>query len=177
MACIVVSEELSAAAELANSGREFCCCDALVLLYESCALLHSGKCLEFASMHIPISHILCTLMDGWMDGWCLRYPAINKPAGVVHWLNYSEEAKHVDWVVILDADQILRYPLTPWEVGAERGKPVAARYGCVSFLPFNQGHVFLHVETIVIVFSKCTHGCVVAFKTLLLTFMCNLVVI
>lgn len=112
-----------------------------------------------------------------MDGWCLRYPAINKPAGVVHWLNYSEEAKHVDWVVILDADQILRYPLTPWEVGAERGKPVAARYGCVSFLPFNQDHVFLHVETIVIVFSKCTHGCVVAFKTLLLTFMCNLIVI
>ncbi|KAL3699944.1 hypothetical protein R1sor_017966 [Riccia sorocarpa] len=57
------------------------------------------------------------------------YPAINKPAGVVHWLNHSEEAKHVDWVVILDADMIMRRPITPWEVGAEKGKPVSASYG------------------------------------------------
>ncbi|CAI0456559.1 unnamed protein product [Linum tenue] len=57
------------------------------------------------------------------------YPAINKPAGVVHWLNHSEEAKHVDWVVILDADMIIRGPIIPTELGAERGRPVSAYYG------------------------------------------------
>ncbi|XP_027773008.1 peptidyl serine alpha-galactosyltransferase isoform X2 [Solanum pennellii] len=58
-----------------------------------------------------------------------RYPAINKPAGVVHWLKYSKEAENVDWVVILDADMIIRGPIVPWEIGAEKGKPVSAYYG------------------------------------------------
>ncbi|XP_004238851.1 peptidyl serine alpha-galactosyltransferase isoform X2 [Solanum lycopersicum] len=57
------------------------------------------------------------------------YPAINKPAGVVHWLKYSKEAENVDWVVILDADMIIRGPIVPWEIGAEKGKPVSAYYG------------------------------------------------
>ncbi|KAI3947457.1 hypothetical protein MKW98_011447 [Papaver atlanticum] len=57
------------------------------------------------------------------------YPAINKPAGVLHWLEHSEDAKNVDWVVILDADQIIRGPVVPWELGAEKGKPVAELYG------------------------------------------------
>ncbi|GJM92158.1 hypothetical protein PR202_ga08593 [Eleusine coracana subsp. coracana] len=57
------------------------------------------------------------------------YPAINKPAGVVHWLKHSPEADNVDWVVILDADQIVRGPIIPWELGAEKGKPFAAYYG------------------------------------------------
>uniref|UniRef100_A0A0R0JRZ1 Hydroxyproline O-arabinosyltransferase-like domain-containing protein n=1 Tax=Glycine max TaxID=3847 RepID=A0A0R0JRZ1_SOYBN len=57
------------------------------------------------------------------------YPAINKPAGVVHWLKHSKEAKNVDWVVILDADMIIRGPIIPWELGAEKGRPVAAYYG------------------------------------------------
>ncbi|KAK6155251.1 hypothetical protein DH2020_009499 [Rehmannia glutinosa] len=57
------------------------------------------------------------------------YPAINKPAGVVHWLKHSKDAENVDWVVILDADQIIRGPIIPWELGAEKGKPVAAYYG------------------------------------------------
>ncbi|KAL2653972.1 hypothetical protein R1flu_022100 [Riccia fluitans] len=57
------------------------------------------------------------------------YPAINKPAGVVHWLNHSDDAKNVDWVVILDADMIMRRPITPWDVGAEKGKHVSASYG------------------------------------------------
>lgn len=57
------------------------------------------------------------------------YPAINKPAGIVHWLKYSKDAQNVDWVVILDADQIIRGPIVPWELGAEKGKPVAAYYG------------------------------------------------
>nr|DAD34343.1 TPA_asm: hypothetical protein HUJ06_004983 [Nelumbo nucifera] len=57
------------------------------------------------------------------------YPAINKPAGIVHWLKHSKDAQNVDWVVILDADMIIRGPIIPWELGAEKGKPVAAYYG------------------------------------------------
>jgi hypothetical protein len=48
---------------------------------------------------------------------------------VVHWLKHSPEADNVDWVVILDADQIVRGPIIPWELGAEKGKPFAAYYG------------------------------------------------
>ncbi|KAE9448411.1 hypothetical protein C3L33_19691, partial [Rhododendron williamsianum] len=59
------------------------------------------------------------------------YPAINKPAGIVHWLNHSKDAQNVDWVVILDADMIIRGPIIPWELGAEKGRPVAAYYGMV----------------------------------------------
>lgn len=58
-----------------------------------------------------------------------RYPAINKPAGIVHWLKHSKDAENVDWVVILDADMIIRGPIIPWELGAEKGRPVAAYYG------------------------------------------------
>ncbi|XP_073119444.1 peptidyl serine alpha-galactosyltransferase [Henckelia pumila] len=57
------------------------------------------------------------------------YPAINKPAGVVHWLKHSKDAQNVDWVVILDADMIIRGPIVPWELGAEKGRPFAAYYG------------------------------------------------
>nr|KJB33903.1 hypothetical protein B456_006G037200 [Gossypium raimondii] len=57
------------------------------------------------------------------------YPAINKPAGIVHWLKHSKDAQSTDWVVILDADMILRGPIIPWELGAEKGHPVAAYYG------------------------------------------------
>lgn len=58
-----------------------------------------------------------------------RYPAINKPAGIVHWLKHSKDSNNVDWVVILDADMIIRGPIIPWELGAEKGKPIAAYYG------------------------------------------------
>lgn len=65
-----------------------------------------------------------------LSSFCIfRYPAINKPAGVVHWLKHSKEAENVDWVVILDADMIIRGPIIPWELGAEKGRPVAAYYG------------------------------------------------
>lgn len=57
------------------------------------------------------------------------YPAINKPAGIVHWLTHSKDAENVDWVVILDADMIIRGPIIPWELGAEKGRAVAAYYG------------------------------------------------
>ncbi|CAO2819649.1 unnamed protein product [Amaranthus hypochondriacus] len=66
------------------------------------------------------------------------YPAINKPAGIVHWLKHSEDARNVDWVVILDADMIIRGPIIPWELGAEKGRPVAQYYdyliGCDNIL-------------------------------------------
>lgn len=57
------------------------------------------------------------------------YPAINKPAGIAHWLKHSKDAENVDWVVILDADMIVRGPIIPWELGAEKGKAVSAYYG------------------------------------------------
>ncbi|CAI5536557.1 unnamed protein product [Closterium sp. Naga37s-1] len=59
----------------------------------------------------------------------LRYSAINKPVGVKYWLDNSPDAQLVDFVLILDADQILRRPILPWELGAERGRPVSADYG------------------------------------------------
>jgi hypothetical protein len=53
----------------------------------------------------------------------------------VHWLKHSKDAENVDWVVILDADMIIRGPIIPWELGAEKGRPVAAYYGyLISFL-------------------------------------------
>ncbi|KAJ4974523.1 hypothetical protein NE237_007697 [Protea cynaroides] len=52
------------------------------------------------------------------------YPAINKPAGIVHWLKHSKDAEIVDWVVILDADMIIRGPIVPWELDAEKGRPL-----------------------------------------------------
>ncbi|CAI7931334.1 unnamed protein product [Closterium sp. NIES-54] len=57
------------------------------------------------------------------------YSAINKPVGVKYWLDNSPDAQLVDFVLILDADQILRRPILPWELGAERGRPVSADYG------------------------------------------------
>ncbi|XP_068485878.1 peptidyl serine alpha-galactosyltransferase-like isoform X1 [Phaseolus vulgaris] len=60
------------------------------------------------------------------------YPAINKPAGVLHWLKYSKDAENVDWVIILDADMIIRGRIVPWKLGAEKGRPVAAYYGSFS---------------------------------------------
>lgn len=57
------------------------------------------------------------------------YPAINKPKGVLDWIEKSNDAHSVDWVVILDADMIIRAPVTPWEMKAEKGRPVAAYYG------------------------------------------------
>ncbi|QCD87203.1 hypothetical protein DEO72_LG3g1737 [Vigna unguiculata] len=60
------------------------------------------------------------------------YPAINKPAGVLHWLKYSKDAENIDWVIILDADMIIRGRIVPWKLAAEKGRPVAAYYGYLS---------------------------------------------
>ncbi|WJX65991.1 Peptidyl serine alpha-galactosyltransferase [Trifolium repens] len=54
------------------------------------------------------------------------YPAINKPAAVVHWLNHVNI--DAEYIVILDADMIMRGPITPWEFKASRGHPVSTPY-------------------------------------------------
>lgn len=56
----------------------------------------------------------------------VRYPAINKPAAVLHWLNHADI--DAEFIVILDADMILRGPITPWEFKAARGRPVSTPY-------------------------------------------------
>ncbi|XP_002970675.2 peptidyl serine alpha-galactosyltransferase isoform X1 [Selaginella moellendorffii] len=82
---------------------------------------------SYGGMDLAPTHVVPSMSKHPVTGdW---YPAINKPAGVVHWLNHSEDAKKVDWVVILDADMIIRKPLLPWDLGAEKGKPVSASYG------------------------------------------------
>lgn len=55
-----------------------------------------------------------------------RYPAINKPAAILHWLNHADI--DAEFIVILDADMILRGPITPWEFQAARGRPVSTPY-------------------------------------------------
>lgn len=64
------------------------------------------------------------------------YPAINKPAAVLHWLNHVQT--DAEFLVILDADMIMRGPITPWEYGAKRGHPVSTPYeyliGCDNIL-------------------------------------------
>lgn len=66
----------------------------------------------------------------------------------MHWLKHSKDADNVDWVVILDADMIIRGPIIPWELGAEKGKPVAAYYG-YRFLRF----LFLKRYCVISVYS------------------------
>ncbi|KAJ0640926.1 hypothetical protein HanRHA438_Chr16g0760611 [Helianthus annuus] len=55
-----------------------------------------------------------------------RYPAINKPAAVLHWLNHVQT--DAEYIVILDTDMILKGPITPWEFKAARGRPVSTPY-------------------------------------------------
>ncbi|KAJ4973013.1 hypothetical protein NE237_006187 [Protea cynaroides] len=54
------------------------------------------------------------------------YPAINKPAVVLHWLNHAKI--DAEFVVILDADMIIRGSITPWEFKDARGCPVSTPY-------------------------------------------------
>lgn len=94
-----------------------------------------AQCLPLLSLHLFFVWRFCPAVDFYCLVLILhivpngRYPAINKPAGVAHWLKYSKEAENVDWVVILDTDMIVRGPILPWELGAEKGRPVAAYYG------------------------------------------------
>ncbi|KAJ9135422.1 hypothetical protein P3X46_032608 [Hevea brasiliensis] len=54
------------------------------------------------------------------------YPAINKPAAVLHWLNHTNI--DAEFIVILDANMVMRGPITPWEFKAACGHPVSTPY-------------------------------------------------
>ena len=40
-------------------------------------------------------------------------PSYNKPGSIMHWVQESEEAKSVDYVLYIDADMLLRRPMDP----------------------------------------------------------------
>lgn len=91
---------------------------------------------EYRGMDLAPTHVVPSMSSHPKTGdW---YPAINKPAGVLHWLQNHDDAKTVDWVVILDADMIIRHPIVPWELGVKKGEPVSAAYeyliGCDNIL-------------------------------------------
>ncbi|KAG9141977.1 hypothetical protein Leryth_009338 [Lithospermum erythrorhizon] len=54
------------------------------------------------------------------------YPAINKPAAIVHWIHNAKI--DAEYIVILDADMIMRGPITPWEFNVAKGRPVSTPY-------------------------------------------------
>eukprot|EP00959_Pyramimonas_sp_CCMP1952_P370067 7750463-Pyramimonas_sp.AAC.1 len=58
----------------------------------------------------------------------ISYPAYNKPASIIHWLdNYPDIT--AEYIIVLDADMILRNAFTVDLVGARKGHPIAAHYG------------------------------------------------
>ncbi|GKC57097.1 hypothetical protein Tco_1084695, partial [Tanacetum coccineum] len=89
--------------------------------------------LRFASAIIrPLCGLVVVVLMGQSDvaGWgiflqvmilLLSYPAINKPAAVLHWLNHVKS--DAEYIGILDADIIMRGPITPWEFKAAHGRP------------------------------------------------------
>ncbi|CAI5512516.1 unnamed protein product [Closterium sp. Naga37s-1] len=82
---------------------------------------------DYPNMDLAPTHTVPSMsLDPKTGEW---YPAINKPYGVWHWVQHSPQAQQAEWVVILDADMVIRAPVTPWGVKAEKGKPVAAYYG------------------------------------------------
>ena len=56
-----------------------------------------------------------------------HYSPYNKPASIVHWLEHAKPT--AEYIIILDADMIIRNPITIEMLGAERGRPVSAHYG------------------------------------------------
>lgn len=54
------------------------------------------------------------------------YPGINKPVAVIDWLVHTDVAE--DWVLIIDADMIMRRPILP-QVGL--GRSGCGCLGCV----------------------------------------------
>ncbi|KAI5409795.1 hypothetical protein KIW84_055303 [Lathyrus oleraceus] len=54
------------------------------------------------------------------------YPAVNKPSAVIHWLNHVKI--DVEYIVILDADMIMRGQITPREFKASRSHLVSTPY-------------------------------------------------
>lgn len=79
---------------------------------------------QYAGHDLAPTHYVPSMSQHPLTGdW---YPAINKPAAVLHWLNHADI--DAEFIVILDADMILRGPITPWEFKAARGRPVSTPY-------------------------------------------------
>lgn len=78
--------------------------------------------LQSTKNYIPQSEQLCFI--------CITgdlYSAYNKPVAVIDWLakNKVEE----DFILVLDADMIMREPFMPDELGVRPGRAVSAFYG------------------------------------------------
>jgi hypothetical protein len=56
-------------------------------------------------------------------------PSYNKPGSIMHWIHESEEAKHVDYVLYIDADMLLRRPMDPIAMGVKPGVVVSEHVG------------------------------------------------
>jgi len=56
-----------------------------------------------------------------------RYTPYNKPYSIGHWLEYGSPKSQ--WIVFLDADMVVRRPMSISNMGVQRGRPVAAEYG------------------------------------------------
>ena len=78
-------------------------------------------------------------------------PSYNKPASIMHWVQESEEAKNVDYVLYIDADMLLRLPMDPIKMGVKPGVVVSEHVGYLDtglrnglqyqFLPREQAHI------------------------------------
>ena len=78
-------------------------------------------------------------------------PSYNKPGSIMHWVQESEEAKHVDYVLYIDADMLLRLPMDPVKMGVKPGVVVSEHVGYLDvglrnklqfqFLPPDQAHI------------------------------------
>ena len=78
-------------------------------------------------------------------------PSYNKPGSIMHWVQESEEAKHVDYVLYIDADMLLRLPMDPVKMGVKPGVVVSEHVGYMDtglrnglqfqFLPNEQAHI------------------------------------
>eukprot|EP00803_Ostreobium_quekettii_P007841 evm.model.scf_634.5 EVM.evm.TU.scf_634.5 scf_634:44918-46053(-) len=56
-----------------------------------------------------------------------HYAPYNKPLAILDWISASTPQE--EWLLILDGDMLLRYPFSPTELGAEKGRPLSAGYG------------------------------------------------
>ncbi|PSC69020.1 peptidyl serine alpha-galactosyltransferase [Micractinium conductrix] len=56
------------------------------------------------------------------------YPGINKPVAVADWLAHTDVADE-DYILLIDADMIMRRPVLPQELGAAPGTAVSGFFG------------------------------------------------
>ena len=69
-----------------------------------------------------------------------HYSAYNKPGSVKHWLEHYRKDITADFVVFLDADQVVRKPIDLDLIGLAKGSPVSAYYGYLIGV-FDQNHM------------------------------------